>query len=257
MFDHLNEGRWWDKSVRLVDGCTPVSPGCEHCWSRGMQARFKQSDPNTVVPRWDRIDRLGRGKPKAWAIWNDLFHEAVPDDFIEAVLTQMYTRSSHRFLILTKRSGRMLEISREYGRYADHIWMGVTVESPDYLNRVEDLLQIQAAKRFVSYEPALGPINLDLVIDWHCPQCNSLNNQIMWPCPSCKGDRYKIIDWIIAGCESGPNRRGSETDWFRSIRDQCQGAGVPFFLKQMEINGKVVHAPELDGRQWLEVPDVD
>ena len=91
-----------------------------------------------------------------------------------------------------------------------------------------------AALRFISFEPGIGPL-------W-IPPNGILHADYPWP------------DWVIAGCESGPRRRPAKIEWLRSLRDQCVAAGVPFFLKQMEVNGKVVKMPMLDGREWKEFP---
>ena len=110
--------------------------------------------------------------------------------------------------------------------------------------RIPLLLQTPAAIRFVSYEPALEEVDLSYPLNGG-PEVNS------------HGDWYQAyppLDWVIMGCESGPKRRPMNIDWARSMQGQCEDAGVPFFLKQMEIGGKVVSEPELDGKQWLQFP---
>ena len=183
-------------------------------------------------------------KPTAFAVWNDLFHEKVPTDFIKEAFQVMYRCPQHIFFILTKRPEKALRLFTSkavmdniefYRKALSHVWLGVTAENQEQVDkRIPVLLQMPVVKRFVSIEPMLSPVILDL--------------------PP-KRFNEKEIDWVICGCESGKNRRHTDIDWIRNLRDQCQAAGVSFFLKQMEIDGRVVKAPELDGRQWLEIPD--
>jgi protein gp37 len=109
----------------------------------------------------------------------------------------------------------------------ENVWLGVSVESRVNIDRIDQLRGIPAAVKFLSLEPLLGRLsNINL----------------------------SGIDWVIAGCESGQHARPAEVDWFRSLRDQCQVAGIPFFLKQMMVDGKKAEMPELDGRVWAEYP---
>lgn len=125
-----------------------------------------------------------------------------------------------------------------------NIWLGVSVENQQAADeRIPILLQTPAAVRFVSYEPALGPVNLQ---GWDGVLARYYLHHEMGG----------TLDWIIAGGESGPGARPAHPDWFRTVRDQCQESGVPFFLKQMTVNGKLVKMPELDGREWNEYPEV-
>jgi len=189
----------------------------------------------------------------------DLFHDEVPDEFIDRIMAVVARAPNHIFLVLTKRPDRMLEyfadpnLSRRpeidlwrctiAASWAQHyydeipetlwplpnLWLGVTAEDQQRANeRVSLLLQIPAAVRFVSVEPMLEAVDLS---SW---------------LPS--------IDWVICGCETGPQARPMEVDWARSLRNECQEAGVPFFLKAMRVDGKVVKLPLLDGRIWNQVP---
>ena len=112
--------------------------------------------------------------------------------------------------------------------------------------RIPVLMQIPAARRFVSLEPMLVPVELDR--KYYIKRWNSQVqvSEMSW--------MLQDLDWVIAGCETGPGARPMEINWVRSVRDQCQAAGVPFFLKQMEVDGKVVKMPALDGKVWDEVP---
>ncbi|RMG02286.1 MAG: DUF5131 family protein [Nitrospirae bacterium] len=241
MFNRIEKGLWWDKTWTLVEGYTPVN---------------------------DRLDiPLKTRKPTVFAIWNDLFHEDAPGDFIHNVFQTMYKCPQHIFLILTKRPERVLNILTSkavidnikfYQKALSHVWIGVTAENQEQADkRIPLLLQLPAAKRFVSIEPMLGPVNLvDIPI-----KLNGVWTGPMGIVMSIRTGKYisnghgkSLIDWVICGCETGPKRRPTNIEWIRDLRDQCQ-AGVPFFLKQMDVNGKIVKAPELDGRQWLEVPE--
>ncbi len=151
---------------------------------------------------------------------SDLFHEAVPLDFIQAVFDTMNRASQHNFQVLTKRSERLLEISGEL-TWTDNIWMGVSVELEDYEFRIDDLRATQAAVKFLSLEPLLGSLN-----------AVSLSN----------------IDWVIVGGESGPGSRPIEKAWVREIRDNCNDQAVPFFFKQWGGFNKKKNGRMLDNR---------
>jgi protein gp37 len=192
-----------------------------------------------LAPERVLMEPLQVKKPQVWAAWNDLFHKDVEKEWINDVFRVMDAVPRHTFLVLTKRPDRMKEYilaaTDHCGRLMPpNIWLGVTVEHPDYLWRVEELLQTPAAKRFVSVEPMLGPVDLSKYLRMYIQPA--------------------MANWVIAGCESGPRRRPAKIEWFRSLRDQCVAAGTPYFLKQMEINGKVVKMPLLDGREWKEFP---
>jgi len=209
---------------------------------------------------------------------SDLFHEDVPDKFINDVFDTMEYAAQHTYIILTKRPDRMCNFIHNYWietlPLAEHIWLGVSVENQQVADeRIPLLLQTPAAVRFVSVEPMLGPVDIrkyllnlscdhfaenpeenevrEGVIDCYRPEnvsgkCSPIN---------CPFGGYDKLDWIICGGESGPGARPIHPDWVRSLRDQCQEAGVPFFLKQMHIDGKLVKMPELDGKVWDEFPE--
>lgn len=157
---------------------------------------------------------------------SDLFHEEVPFDFIQDVFRTMRTAHQHTFQVLTKRADRLAEIAAGL-EWPANVWMGVSVESEEYIDRIDRLRSTPAAVRFLSLEPLLGPLdNLNLV----------------------------DIDWAIAGGESGPNARPMEVAWVRSIRDQCVSAGVAFHFKQWGGVQKSRTGRTLDGRTWDELP---
>ena len=157
---------------------------------------------------------------------SDLFHEAVPLDYIRRVFATMREARRHRFQVLTKRSQRLARLDPELD-WAPNVWMGVSVESAAFAGRIDDLRATRAAVRFLSLEPLLGPLpGLDLA----------------------------GIDWVIAGGESGPGSRPPDPDWIRNARDRCIEAGVPFFFKQWGGPDKRRAGRELDGRTWDGMP---
>lgn len=226
--------------------CTPVSEGCKYCWHLAM---CKRIEGNRKVSRERRFgaaggdpvlltDELGaplrRRAPSRIGVqfMGDLVHEAVRYEDIHAVFSVMYVcrpcfgNPAHEFLVLTKRPDRLCRFV-DYrlaqagvwpGGYP-HVWLGVTCENQQtILERVLQLLACPAAVRWVSCEPLLEAVVFSPAM-------------------------LAGLHWVVAGCESGPKRRPANLKWFRSLRDQCRAAGVPFFLKQIAVNGKVSHNP--------------
>lgn len=176
---------------------------------------------------------------------SDLFHEGVPDNYIERVFHTMENGRQHTFQVLTKRSNRMSEwVRRHYtskgnGRrrgWPSNVWLGVSVENEEYKWRIDDLQKTPASTRFLSLEPLLGRLNLN-------------------------AKHLKNIHWVIAGGESGPGARAMKPEWVRLIRDTCNHLNVPFFFKQWgaydafgKRMGKKSAGRILDGRTWDELP---
>lgn len=233
---------WTDETWNPITGCAKVSAGCKNCYAEGIAKRFwGDRDFGDVRMHEDRLDRPARWRRPRMVFVNsmsDLFHKSVSDQQIASVFAVMAANRRHTFQVLTKRAGRMSDWVREYfENHSDanmprNIWLGVSVEDQDQYARVRALIRTPASVRFLSYEPALGSLTVGF-------------KHLMG---------HNAIGWVIAGCESGPGRRPAENNWFRALRDQCVAAGVPFFLKQMDIGGKVVKLPPLDGCQWAEMP---
>jgi len=233
-------GRYWNRPWSLVDGCTPCSPGCDHCWSAAMTHRFNKktitgeylTDENGrfggyIQTHPDRLDiPLKRRKPTVYAVWNDLFHEEVPTTFIDDALEVMAARPRHTFLVLTKRAHLMEEkiygVTTENpirelggGDYLPNVWLGLTVcNQQEAAAKIPVFLQVPG-KKFLSIEPMLGPVDLFEALGGF--------DQGLMIGPH--------VDAVILGGETGPGARPMHPDWVRSVRDQCAAAGVPFFFK--------------------------
>jgi len=247
---------WTDATWNPVTGCTKVSPGCKHCYAETFSERFRGVSGHPFEQGFDmRLWPERLGLPMRWkeprmvfmTSMSDLFHKDVPDDFIDQVFRTMEGARQHTYQLLTKRSSRFLVWTRERFSKSDecipgkkpwpsHVWAGVSIETQDYLWRVKDLLQVPADIRFLSIEPLLGPVELDVSL-------------------------LKGIHWVIVGGESGPRARPMKSEWVCSIREQCLKAGVKFFFKQWGTYtpdgkrvGKKAAGRLLDGRTWDDMP---
>ena len=228
---------WTDITWNPVRGCTKVSPGCKHCYAERFAERFRGVQGNAFEQGFDlrlvpeKIDEPLRWKKSRRVFVNsmsDLFHEDVPLEFIQRVFRMMNQANWHQYQVLTKRSERLARLSGELP-WSPNIWMGVSVESSDYVWRIDHLRQTNAQIKFLSVEPLLAPVGkLDL----------------------------RGIDWVIVGGESGPGARPMEKEWVTAIRDQCLTLGVKFFFKQWGGVQKKRTGRELEGRTWDEMPDV-
>ena len=232
---------WTDASWNPVTGCTEVSPGCDKCYARVFAERFRgvpghHFEYGFDLRLWpDRLELPLRWKRPRRIFVNsvsDLFHQDIPTEFILAVFDTMRRADQHTYQVLTKRPSRAVLLVPQLlealgGTWPGHIWMGVSVENQDYTWRVDKLRQIPAPTRFISAEPLLGPLSLNL----------------------------NGIAWIIAGAESGRGARPMNEDWVRSLRDQCRAKERAFFYKQKAVKGRKVPLPMLDGVVWNEFPD--
>lgn len=225
---------WTDATWNPVTGCTKVSQGCKNCYAEREWPRLQHLPAYTgraftdVRCHPERLQEpLHWRKPRKIFVCHnaDLFHESVPFDFICKVIATCIQAEQHTFQILTKRPERMLEWSLQHARErtswpAPNVWLGVSVEDQATADeRIPLLLQTPAAVRWISAEPLLGPISFEG----------------MFANPNDYRDGTNALEelgWVVTGGESGPNARALHPDWARSLRDQCQAAGVPFFFKQ-------------------------
>ena len=226
---------WTQCTWNPVTGCTKISKGCKNCYAERMSRRLKaMGQPNyrngfkvTTHPHVLKTP-LRWKQPRTIFVnsMSDLFHKFVPLDFIEKVFDVMLDSPQHQFQILTKRSSRLQQLNRTLV-WPANVYMGVTVESADYVYRIDHLRETDAAIKFLSLEPLLDPIsNLNL----------------------------KGIDWVIVGGESGPGARQIKPEWVTDIRDQCLNAEVPFFFKQWGGVNKKKTGRVLDGQTWNQIP---
>ena len=220
---------WTDKVWNPVTGCAKVSQGCKNCYAETIAKRFWGERKFTDVRcHEDRLDQPLRWKKPSQIFvisMSDLFHPDVPEAFIDRVLDVISACPQHTFQVLTKlpellqqklygfaAGARCRELGG--GDYCPNLWLGVSVEDQKTADeRIPLLLQVPAAVRWVSYEPALGLVDFEAV-------------------PSLTGQ----INWVVCGGESGPNARPFDVQWARVVRDQCKAAGVPFFMKQVGSN---------------------
>jgi len=226
---------WTNMTWNPVTGCTKVSQGCKHCYAERMAkrlramgaARYANGFKLTLQP--DLLDLPKRWKQPRLIFVNsmsDLFHEAVPDEYIQLVFETMDACPHHVFQVLTKRSGRLRALAGAL-RWPPNVWMGVSVEDERVVQRVHDLRAVPAAVRFLSCEPLIGPLN-ELPLDG--------------------------IHWVIVGGESGPRARPMEPEWVRAIRRQAETAGAAFFFKQWGGVRKDLTGRILDGSTYDEFP---
>lgn len=286
---------WTDATWNPVTGCTRVSEGCDHCYIertppfRMAGRRFDGTGPGSatgVLLHPDRLDQPLRWRKPRRVFVNslaDLFHDNVPDEFLNRVWSTMEQARDHTFQVLTKRPARMRAFllnrqarKEEYARkFEDHliperrtcpaavdarrradnppanIWIGVSVENQRWADiRIPLLLSTPAAVRWISAEPLLGPIDLTRVAytaggGTHLDVVHGRHGQ-----PGVWSVEAQRLDWVVAGGESGPGARPMHPDWARSLRDQCASARIPFHFKQW---GEFIHNPSL-AEQWMNVP---
>ncbi|HEY9422905.1 MAG TPA: phage Gp37/Gp68 family protein [Thermoanaerobaculia bacterium] len=226
---------WTESTWNPITGCTKISPGCKLCYAERMakrlqamgQENYRNGFELTLQPRMLELP-LKWKRPQSIFVnsMSDLFHKDVPLDYIQQVFDVMRRASWHRFQVLTKRADRLAEVD-PYIEWPANVWMGVSVESSDYVDRIDDLRRTRARIKFLSLEPLLGPL---------------------------PGLNLQGIDWAIVGGESGPKARPVQESWILDIRDQCQRAGVAFFFKKWGGHNKKKSGRLLEGRTWDEIP---
>jgi protein gp37 len=226
---------WTEATWNPVTGCDKVSPGCAHCYAETFAERFRGVSGHPYSQGFDLKlweDRLhlpiSWRKPRVIFVnsMSDLFHEGIPESYVQAVFEVMVRANWHQFQILTKRHERLAELAPRLP-WPVNVWMGVSIENRRFVHRADFLRRVPAAVRFISAEPLLGPLEgLDL----------------------------SGIDWLIAGGESGFRHRAMLPEWVESLRDQCLERGVPFFFKQWGGRYSKAGGRLLSGREWSQMP---
>lgn len=230
----LTSIEWTTCTWNPVTGCSKVSAGCANCYAERMAKRLQAMGNKRYVDGFrvrTHADLLTLPfewqKPRLIFVnsMSDLFHEEVPVDFIQSVFDTITRCGRHTFQILTKRAERLAELAPSLP-WPRNLWMGVTVENQSCVRRIDYLRSTDAAVKFVSAEPLLGSLEINL----------------------------DGLDWLIVGGESGPGARPMEARWVRDLRDTCRAAGVPFFFKQWGGVNKKAAGRLLDGQVWEEMP---
>lgn len=256
---------WTEYVWNPVVGCSRIAHGCMHCYAETMtrrlaaMGRMEYKNLLTSDHRWNgRVrcleqrldDPLQWRKPRRIFVCSmgDLFHNVVTVDFIASVYARMEKCSQHIFIVLTKRAERAAILLQSDGplywmlerihHLDDIVWplpnvwhLGSVSTQADANEIISHVLDTPAAIRGVSLEPLLGPVDLTR-IKWAKIPIDPDNYRFSAPAPD-EYNKAKIgLDWVIVGGESGPGARPMHPDWARSIRDQCQDAGVAFYFKQ-------------------------
>jgi protein gp37 len=235
---------WTEVTWNPVTGCDRVAAGCDNCYALRLAKRLKamgaekyqaDGDPRTSGPGFGvTIHPTALKQPYRWRgskvvfvnSMSDLFHAKVPVPFIRDIFDVIRETPQHTYQALTKRAHRMERIADKLD-WPENLWMGVSVESTDVVDRIDRLRATPAKTRFLSCEPLLSALpRLDL----------------------------RNIDWVIVGGESGHGARPMEPDWVEDIRDQCLEADVAFFFKQWGGRTPKANGRSLHGRQWDEMP---
>jgi protein gp37 len=237
---------WTDATWNPVAGCTILSPGCTNCYAMRMAARLevmgvdkyrgltRKSGGRAIWTGKITLDRKVLESPKAWRkprqifvnSMSDLFHDDVPVGFIEDVWSTMAATPHHTYQILTKRPDRMAEITAGLG-LLPNVWLGTSVETAEYLYRIDDLRRVNAVVRFISFEPLLGAVG---------------------------AADMSGIQWAIVGGESGPRAREMKPTWVYEIERMCRQSSTAFFFKQWGGKNKKAAGRMLHGRTYDEMP---
>ncbi len=231
---------WTEATWNPSTGCTKVSEACRYCYAERLALRLqkmgieKYRNGFKLTIHEEELEKpLHWKKPSVIFVnsMSDLFHEDLPLEFIKKVFSVMNKAHWHIFQVLTKRSERLRELAPHL-QWSGNIWIGVTVETPKYFHRIDDLLTVtQASVRFLSLEPLLVPMK-------------GLEEYL----------KTGLIDWVIVGGESGFKARPMRKEWVLEIRDMCKRYNVPFFFKQWGGVNKKKNGRLLEGRTYDEMP---
>lgn len=235
---------WTEQTWNPTAGCTKVSSGCKNCYAETMAKRlqamgvegYENGFKFTLVP--SRLNHpYKRKKPTVFFVnsMSDIFHEEMPDEYLEQIFDVIRDTPHHTYQLLTKRADRMLEYFTK-NEIPKNIWLGVTVDNRRHgVPRIDKLRNIKATVLFLSVEPLLE----------HLGEIDLTN-----------------IDWVIVGGESGPKARPMDKEWVLDIKRQCEEKDVAFFFKQWGTWGadkvkrnKKVNGKKLNGEVWQQYPE--
>lgn len=235
---------WTDRVWNPSKGCSKISEGCKNCYAASFAKRlqamgmedYKDGFKFQILPH--RLNEpLKIKKPQRFFVnsMSDLFHEDMPDEYLDQIFDIIKNTPQHTYQILTKRAENMFEYFQNHN-VPDNVWLGVTVENSSYIYRIDILRKIKSTIKFVSFEPLIGPIDkIDL----------------------------KNIDWVIVGGESGNRARLIKPEWVNNIYLQCKKQNIPFFFKQWGTWGadgvkrnKKANGRLFKNKEWLEYPVV-
>ncbi|MFA5868014.1 MAG: DUF5131 family protein [Actinomycetota bacterium] len=258
-------GDWWDKSWNPIEGCTPISEACDHCWAMGFLRRFRDGQkPGEIRYYPERFNTpnspLNRKRPTRYFVGSltDMFQTKITetatedghiyaDNWINHVIEMPLKAPQHTYCFLTKRADEMARLRLHWLYLREmhcRIWLGITAENQErYDQRWADINHLVSAVRYVSFEPLLGPVDM--------------NHFMSKP------------DWVIVGGETGPGARRPDIKWIRDLRDQCVAAKIPFWFKSFGAGYRekwsigeftcTSMTPEskrlLDNREWSELPE--
>jgi len=247
--DDGKPGKVWNPTT----GCDRISTGCDRCYALTLAKRLKgmgspkyqnDGDPRTSGPGFGlTVHEDALTTPFTWTkptrvfvnSMSDLFHARVPLEFVQRVFDVIERTPQHTYIVLTKRASRLPRVADKLP-WPTNLWMGVSVEDADNVDRINDLRAVPAAVRLVSAEPLVGDLgDVDLT----------------------------GISWLIAGAESGKGARTVELSWLRSLRDRCANAGTAYFVKQLGAawardtyyGGAPISRSDPKGVDWSHWPD--
>jgi len=226
---------WTESTWNPISGCDKISKGCDNCYAERMAHRLQAMGTKgyengfavTLHPE-ALYKPLKMKKPQMIFVnsMSDIFHDKVPDAFIFEIFDVMNKASHHTFQVLTKRPKRLEKLNDKL-QWGDNIWMGVSIESNEYVHRANYLRKCNAKIKFISIEPLIDSVDkLD----------------------------YTGLDWIIVGGESGFGARPILKEWVIEVKNKCQQFNIPFFFKQWGGVNKKIAGRELDGNIYDELP---
>ena len=227
---------WTESTWNPVSGCTKISNGCENCYAERMAKRLQAmgtkgyEDGFKVTLHPDSLEKpLKLKKPQMIFVnsMSDIFHKEIDDEYIMKIFKVMNKAHWHTFQVLTKRPERLAQMANKLN-WTDNIWMGVTVEANDYVDRVDYLRNLDIKVKFLSVEPLIDSVD--------------------------KMD-YTGIDWVIVGGESGYGCREIEKEWVIEVKEKCEKDNIPFFFKQWGGVNKKKNGRLLDGKIYDGMPN--